>query len=197
MIKIRNFLKRNAVYMFCAFFTAITVKTDAELPQPLPFVYAYACTSSHYASLQINVGVANFSYITSKHIGMVFSGMATGSTETDHIHSEEAVQENGETVWQPIEGEHIFVEIVNGANTSSSGITGGAHGIGIGSETGTETVVPQIDGNPAGLEDWFSMRSHSSSSCSGNLDSDTDSSTAHYYSFWVIGFAACDNVTTN
>jgi hypothetical protein len=201
MLSIRSFLRRNALYTLYAFlFIAIPVQIgtpqNVRLPVPLPFVGVRACTGFQNAYLQVNPGVVNASYITADHIGWEFTGTARGSTEEEIIDSTVAVLRNGEIVQEYRAYKIIYVEVVEGADTSSSGVTGQVGGVGgsVGgqTQTGEKISVPKLTSVSAGLMDFFSPRSHSYAQVSATLSSVSNSTQANYYSFWIVGVQACN-----
>jgi hypothetical protein len=198
MLSIRSFLRRNALYTLYAFlFIAIPVQIgtpqNVRLPVPLPFVGVRACTGFQNAYLQVNPGVVNASYITQKNIGLTFTGTATGSTEEEFIDSMVAVvNENGETVWENRNHKTIYVRVVEGADTSSSGVSGQVGGVGGQTQSGEKIGVPKLRGVTAGVQDFFSPRSHSYAQVSATLSSVSNSTQANYYSFWIVGVQACN-----
>lgn len=209
MLSIRSFLRHNALYTLYAFlFIAIPVQIgtpqNVSLPVPLPFVGVRACTGFQNAYLQVNPGVVNASYLTADHIGWEFTGTARGSTEEEIIDSTVAVLRNGEIVQEYRDHKIIYVRVVEGAETRSSGVTGQVGGqvggvggsVGGQTQTGEQISVPKLTGVSAGLMDFFSPRSHSyaqvSATLSGNGASDSNSTQANYYSFLIVGVPACD-----
>ena len=197
MLSIRSFLRRNALYTLYAFlFIAIPVQIgtpqNVSLPVPLPFVGVRACTGFQNAYLQVNPGVVNASYITADHIGWEFTGTARGSTEEEIIDSTVAVLRNGEIVQEYRDHKIIYVRVVEGADTSSSGVTGQVGGVGGQTQSGEKISVPKLTSVSAGLMDFFSPRSHSYAQVSATLSSVSNSTQANYYSFWIVGVQACN-----
>ena len=217
MISIRSCLTRNALYLLSAFlFTIITLQIsitpqlgangeDNDLPVPLPHVDVYACVGWCDGTVYVVSQLLNTDYILGRHIGWVFSGRAVGEIKNVPLVSQIAVQENGQTVMKTVRYKPIFIEIVSGANTASTGVHGeiGGEGgsVGVSHEQGSETSTPKIR-NKACVYGYRTFWPESGNTAWGDAElegegySDWDSSAAVYSSYMIIGFSACDNVTS-
>ena len=139
MISMRSFLTRNTFYLLSVLLlTIITVqivitpqlgaheeeKKDDSLPPPLPMLTVEACTGAFNAFLSVDPYIVNWNYVTLEDNATIFTGTATGHTETKTITSViYETDRNGQTVPKHLNHKIIWAQVAYGDLTETAGLS--------------------------------------------------------------------------